>query len=159
MRKTVVYCKLMIHLKLALFLLFALPAAVIDLKTGRLPDPLTYGAAAVQALLLALGDPSALLPAMAGALGAALFLYSIRRLTKGLGMGDVKLALSIGLACGPLLSFGALALASLTALLIAGPLAALGKIDRKTKIPFGPFLVLGTALALTLAGTGLLPAD
>ncbi len=147
----------MIWLKLALFTLFALPAAMIDLKTGRLPNALTYGAAGTLTLLLAIAEPHAFLPGIAGAAGSALFLYLVRWFTKGLGMGDVKLALSVGLACGPLLSFAALSLASLSALLVAGPLAAMGKIGLKTKLPFGPFLVLGTALALTISGLGLIP--
>lgn len=143
-------------IKLSLFLLFALPISIADIKWGRIPDALSLSAAAVIAAYLAFFEPSGVTRGIAGAVFCFAFLWTVRAATKGLGLGDVKYALAIGLACGPTLSFFALIFASAAALLIAGPLLALGKITNKTKLPFGPFLSLGAIISLSLGAAGVL---
>jgi len=84
--------------------------------------------------------------------GAALFLifYFLVWITrgKGFGMGDVKLAPGLGLLLGwqktIVLWFISFVLGSLVAL----ALLILGKKTLKQTIPFGPFLVVGTGVAL-----------
>lgn len=67
---------------------------------------------------------------------------------KGFGMGDVKLAPGLGLLLGwqktIVLWFVSFILGSLVAIV----LLALGKKSLKQTIPFGPFLVIGTGIAL-----------
>lgn len=131
--------------------------AVIDLRTKRLPNPLTAATVVVVGVLL-------LLPAAAegrwidyGRAWASavilLVLYGILAFISpaSMGMGDVKLAASIGLATGwaswsaPLwataLAFVIAALASI-ALLIAR------RVTRKSEIPFGPWMLLGAWIVL-----------
>jgi leader peptidase (prepilin peptidase)/N-methyltransferase len=83
------------------------------------------------------------------ALGAALFLFvAALAYPGGMGMGDVKLALLMGAALGK----------TVTVAMMAGMLAALvpslflvarhGSKARKMGIPFGPFLALGSVVAL-----------
>jgi leader peptidase (prepilin peptidase)/N-methyltransferase len=88
-------------------------------------------------------------------LGAALFLFVIaevyRRLRgiEGMGMGDVKLALCMGVYLGaaviPALFIGFVvgAVAGVLLMTVAGK-------SGKTAIPFGPFLAGGAAVALYL---------
>jgi len=144
--------------RLAIFIAFAIPVSVIDIREGRIPDALSLGCAALLALELALFDSPALLYGVSGAAACAAFLALVRATTKGLGLGDVKFGLAIGLACGPVLAFFALLFASAAALAVALPLLALKKTDRKAKLPFGPFLAFGGALALALGATGILAA-
>lgn len=80
----------------------ALAAVVFDLRTRRLPNVLTFGAAGLAlAFHGAEGGWSGLASATAGwAVGVALFLpmYALR----GLGAGDVKLLGAIGAWLGPM---------------------------------------------------------
>ncbi|MET8680613.1 A24 family peptidase [Streptomyces sp. NPDC004647] len=152
--------------ELAVWLLLTPAAVVLALVDGgvhRLPDVLTLPLAAAAALLLAV---AALLPGHAGswprALAAGLVLaavYGVLFLINpdGMGFGDVKLALSLGIALGwygwAVLLVGALAGFFLGALYGAG-LMLLRRADRKSAMPFGPFMVFGTLLGLLLGGLG-----
>jgi leader peptidase (prepilin peptidase) / N-methyltransferase len=148
------------HPELAVWLLLvpvALTLALVDVRVFRLPDVLTLPALAGTALLL---GGAALLPSHAGSwtralLGAAalgvLYLLLFLLNPAGMGLGDVKLAPTLGLALawygwptlvrGTLAAFACGALFGLTLLLT-------GRAGRKTPIPFGPFMLLGAALAL-----------
>jgi leader peptidase (prepilin peptidase)/N-methyltransferase len=134
--------------------------AVIDASTRLLPNRITYPAfPVVLGLLLvasvALGDLGrlgrGLLAAVAvGALFLALALISPR----GMGLGDVKLAPTLGLALG-WLSWGAVAVGVFAGFLLGGlaglaAIAVLG-LTRKSLLPFGPWLVAGALLGV-LAG-------
>jgi leader peptidase (prepilin peptidase)/N-methyltransferase len=84
-----------------------------------------------------------------GALGASGFLFAAAlAYPKGMGMGDVKLALLMGAALGRTVPV-ALMIGMLAAL-IPGIylLARHGSAARKMRIPFGPFLAIGSVVAL-----------
>lgn len=92
-------------------------------------------------------------PLFGGILMAVLtggFFWTLIIITKGKGMGggDVKLGALIGLALGFPLSLVALILAFLLGAVISLILIALGKKHFGQSIPFGPFLVLGSLIAL-----------
>jgi len=71
-----------------------------------------------------------------------------------IGGGDVKLAVVLGLlAGGPLASLVLLFVASLSGTVAAVPLALQGKAIRQARIPFGPFLVAATVVAVLFAGS------
>jgi prepilin peptidase CpaA len=76
-------------------------ASVCDLRRGRIPNALTFGATAVALLLQAIvGGWAGLAWALGGwAVGIVLFapLYAV----KGMGAGDVKLLAAIGSWLGP----------------------------------------------------------
>ncbi|QYJ04594.1 prepilin peptidase [Nocardioides panacisoli] len=120
----------------------------IDLDVRRLPNVIVLPTYPALAVLLAVGwDSDALLRALLGAGGvfAAFFLLAML-VPGGLGFGDVKLAGLIGgmtayLSWGTLLVgvFGGFLLGALAGvMLLAG-----GRADRRSAVPFGPFLVLG----------------
>ena len=67
---------------------------------------------------------------------------------KGMGGGDVKLGAFIGLGLGFPYSLVALMLAFLTGAILSIILIILGKKHFGQTIPFGPFLVLGSLIAL-----------
>jgi leader peptidase (prepilin peptidase)/N-methyltransferase len=125
--------------------LVAISAA--DIRYRIVPNRIVLPAAAIVLAARTLLDPS---PewALAG-FGAALFLLlAALAYPKGMGMGDVKLALLIGAGVGRTVTVG----------LMAGMLAAMapsivlfarhGAAARKMAIPFAPFLALGAVVAL-----------
>ncbi|MEU1473187.1 prepilin peptidase [Streptomyces sp. NPDC005761] len=131
--------------------------ATIDRRVHRLPDQLTLPAAAAAAVLL---GAAALLPEHGGAwvsalLGGAvlgafyLLLFLIN--PNGMGFGDVKLALSLGVALG---WYGwAVVFAGGFAGFLFGAVYGMGlmvmrRAGRKTGIPFGPFMIAGALLGI-----------
>lgn len=93
---------------------------------------------------------------LAGALlGAALFsgfFFAIALLyVGGMGGGDVKLALSLGAFAGYLGAPGTVLVGMFAAVVLGGLISVvvlLGGGSRKTALPFGPFLALGTLVAI-----------
>ncbi|MFF0204117.1 prepilin peptidase [Streptomyces sp. NPDC005017] len=134
--------------------------AAVDLRVRRLPDPLTLPLAAAAVALLGL---AALLPEHAGewttsvlgafALGAGYFVLFLIN-PGGMGFGDVKLALGAGAALG-WYGWGTVMLGTFAGFLLGalygGALVVARRADRRTAIPFGPFLI-GGALLGVLAG-------
>ncbi|MEU9762752.1 A24 family peptidase [Streptomyces sp. NPDC047987] len=150
--------------ELAVWLLLApvgVLLAAIDRRVHRLPDQLTLPAAGAVTALLGV---AALLPAHAGnwvsgllggaALGGFYFLLFLIN-PNGMGFGDVKLALSLGVALGwygwTVLFAGGFAGFLLGAVYGFG-LMVLKRAGRKTGIPFGPFMITGALLGLLLGG-------
>ncbi|MFE7141097.1 prepilin peptidase [Streptomyces sp. NPDC057644] len=134
--------------------------AVVDRRVHRLPDPLTLPLAGAAVLLL---GGAALLPGHAGSwtsgllgglvLGGFYFLLFLIN-PNGMGFGDVKLALALGVALGwygwTVLFLGAFA-GFLFGAAYGLALVLLRRAGRRTGIPFGPFMI-GGALAGLLLG-------
>jgi leader peptidase (prepilin peptidase)/N-methyltransferase len=87
------------------------------------------------------------------ALGASGFLFAAAlAYPAGMGMGDVKLALLMGAALGktvPVAMMIGMASAIVPGVVL---LARHGKAARKMGVPFGPFLALGSVVALFAGG-------
>jgi len=132
--------------------------SAIDFERRILPNVIVLpSAAAVLAAQLAL-YPDRALEWVLGALLASLFLFlALLAYPKGMGMGDVKLALLLGAALGKSVAVG-LMLGMFSAMFVGLFLFARhGAAARKMAIPFGPFLALGSVIAL-FAGERLLDA-
>lgn len=124
--------------------------AFIDLDTLRLPNVIVYPTVALVALGLALaaivsGDYHSLI--RAGIAGIALSsLYLVLWFFGGMGLGDVKLAIAIGMALG-WIGWGSVVVGTFAAFLFGGvfgiALVAVRRATRKSRIPFGPWMVLG----------------
>jgi leader peptidase (prepilin peptidase) / N-methyltransferase len=138
----------------------AVPLAVIDLAEFRLPDPLTMAAAGGTATFLVCaagvgGTWSQLARSAAGAAAlAGLFLALAIARPGSAGLGDAKLSLSLGaLAAWP--GWGVLLGALLAAFLLAACYAlwllAARHASLRSRLPFGPFLLAGTLIAVLLA--------
>jgi leader peptidase (prepilin peptidase)/N-methyltransferase len=118
-----------------------------DFERRIIPNRIVVPAAAV-----VLAANTALHPSfewIAAGLGASLFLLiAALAYPAGMGMGDVKLALLLGVALGRTVPVAMLAgmLAALVPSVVL--LARHGSAARKMAIPFGPFLALGGVLAL-----------
>jgi leader peptidase (prepilin peptidase)/N-methyltransferase len=148
------------HADLAAFLYLAavgMALAVIDLDHQRLPDALTLPSYPVAIALLgiaALADAGSHpfiraligLAALGGFYGIVWFIYPA-----GMGLGDVKLSGVLGLylawlgwgqlVVGAFAAFMVGAVVSVSVVLIRGG-------DRKTKVPFGPFMLIGVLIGI-----------
>jgi leader peptidase (prepilin peptidase)/N-methyltransferase len=135
--------------------------AVIDATTRLLPNRITYPAFPVVLglLLLAsvgLGDLGRLARGLLAALAVGLFFLLLALISpRGMGLGDVKLAPTLGLALG-WLSWGAVAVGVFAGFLLGGlaglaAIVALG-LTRKSLVPFGPWLVAGALLGVLTGG-------
>ncbi|MFC8659424.1 prepilin peptidase [Streptomyces parvus] len=133
--------------------------AVVDRRVHRLPDVLTLPLAAAAVLLL---GGAALLPGHAGswtsgllgglALGGFyLLLFLIN--PNGMGFGDVKLALSLGVALG-WYGWTVLFLGGFAGFLFGAAyglaLVLLRRAGRRAGIPFGPFMAAGALTGVLL---------
>jgi len=121
--------------------------SVIDLQHRIVPNRIVLPAAGIALAVHTLIEPS---PAwLLGALGASGFLFvAALAYPKGLGMGDVKLALLLGAMLGPAVAV-ALFLGFIASLVPAVVLFARhGSAARKMAIPLVPFLALGSLVAL-----------
>ena len=137
--------------------------AVIDASTRLLPNRITYPAFPIMLSLLllasvGLGDLGRLARGLLAALVVGAFFLMLALISpRGMGLGDVKLAPTLGLALG-WLSWGAVAFGVFTGFLLGGlaGLAAIGLLGltRKSLLPFGPWLVTGALLGV-LAGADL----
>lgn len=131
----------------AIFCAVLVAVTATDLTHRIIPNRIVLPAFPVVLVLQTALDPSP--QWVLGALGASGFLFlAVLAYPAGMGMGDVKLALVMGAALGKTVPV-ALMLGMFSAL-VPGVflLARHGSAARKMGIPFGPFLALGSVVAL-----------
>ena len=135
----------------AFFCIVLIAISAIDLEHRIIPNRIV-----LPATVVVFAAQTALQPSVewiAASLGASLFLFAFAlAYPAGLGMGDVKLALLMGAALGRTVPV-ALMIGMISALAPAAVLFARhGSKARKMGIPFGPFLALGSVVALFAGG-------
>lgn len=133
--------------------------AFIDAELLRLPDPLTLpllpSLTALLGLAAALGSDGGTFRGALYGMGALLLFYGLLWFIapSQIGLGDVKLAPSLGLALGWLgleaFVTGVVAIHVLGGLWGAALLAT-GRAGRGSSFPFGPFMLAGTLAAVLL---------
>jgi leader peptidase (prepilin peptidase)/N-methyltransferase len=123
---------------------------IIDLENQIIPDSLTFTGLFIVAFYLILGNQQFLFPLLFSGFVAASLLMLIHLMTKGrgMGLGDVKFAVLGGMLIGLKLLPIWLLLAFLTGAVVGIILIIVGKAGLKSKIAFGPFLIIGIPLAL-----------
>lgn len=145
----------------ALLFLMAVSVALslIDLDTHRLPNAVVYPAAVVLLVLLGAvsavsGDWGALLRGLLGAvvLGGAYLVLALA-VPGGMGLGDVKLAVVLGLVLA-YLGWGPLAVGAFGGFLVGGTVAialvAVGRARMGSGVPFGPSMLVGAWIGIVL---------
>jgi leader peptidase (prepilin peptidase)/N-methyltransferase len=131
----------------AAFCAVLVAVSAIDLEHRIIPNRIVVPAAGLALLVQTALHPSA--EWIVGALGASGFLFAAAlAYPAGMGMGDVKLALLMGAVLGRAVAVALMV--GMLAAMIPGLylLARHGKAGRKMGIPFGPFLALGSVVAL-----------
>jgi leader peptidase (prepilin peptidase)/N-methyltransferase len=133
----------------AFFVACLVVISAIDLERRIIPDAIVLPATAIVLVAQIALDPSRTVEYVVSAAAASGFLFiSVLVYPRGMGMGDVKLALLMGVALGETVAV-AMMVGMLSALVVGVYfLARDGMAARKTAIPFGPFLALGSVVAL-----------
>ncbi len=137
--------------------LFGVAVGTVDVRHHRLPDALTLPGTVVTAGVLAITEwstPAAgslTSAALAVVLWAGSFAVIAALTPTNMGWGDVKLVLSLGAATG-YLSAATVLFAVSSAFVLAALVAIVGiglrKWTARSAIAFGPFLLIGSWLAL-----------
>jgi len=147
------------HFSFFIFLIacFMIIIFVYDLRHYIIPDKIIYPAILVSgiwylvsSIFLGLYTKYEILNTIYSAFGAAAFFLLIVLISRGkwMGVGDIKLAFLMGLVLSPPKILVALFLAFFIGAIIGMGLIISGKKTLKSEVPFGPFLVTGTFIAL-----------
>jgi leader peptidase (prepilin peptidase)/N-methyltransferase len=135
-------------------LLALMPAlSVIDIEHRIIPNAIVYPALIAFPLYLVVATLAGAPVDLAGAAGGFLLygggLFVIALISRGMGMGDVKLAALIGVVLGAtgLSIVGVAAAAAIVLGGLGGVVALVSGAGRKAKIPFGPYLAAGAVVA------------
>ncbi len=143
--------------------------SIVDLEHRIIPDELVLaGSLAAFGFSLVPAHPVPLFFAVVGGVAGLiifgivyLFGYAFSRLAYNhpaspVGLGDLKLAALIGLVTGFPAVIGAIFVGAVIGGLIMMLLLVLGLVNRRTYVPYGPFLLLGTAWVYFFALRGYL---
>jgi leader peptidase (prepilin peptidase)/N-methyltransferase len=131
--------------------------ALIDLDVQRLPDALTLPSYPVGVVLLGIAsivhhNGWSMARAALGMAALFAFYFTVAMIApRGMGFGDVKLSGVLGLYLG-WLGWGELAVGAFAAFAV-GAVVGIGLIlfaggGRKTKVPFGPFMIVGAFVGI-----------
>jgi leader peptidase (prepilin peptidase) / N-methyltransferase len=133
----------------ALFCAVLVVLSAIDAERRILPDLIVLPSFVLVLVANIALEPDRWMEYVGCSLAASLFLFiALVAYPRGMGMGDVKLALLLGAGLGKLVGVG-LMIGMLSALVCSTVLFAQhGLAARKMGIPFGPFLAFGAIVAL-----------
>jgi leader peptidase (prepilin peptidase)/N-methyltransferase len=131
----------------AFFCLALVTVSATDIEHRIIPNRIVLPAAAIVLAANTALHPSPMWALAAVAASGFLFAAALAY-PKGMGMGDVKLALLMGAALGKSVSVAMMI--GMVAALVPGVylLARHGSAARTIRIPFGPFLALGSVVGL-----------
>lgn len=133
--------------------------SIIDFRFHLLPNRITWPLALIALIAVSFeslnkADWTIIRDSLISGISLWAFFILLHLLSRGgMGRGDAKFAISIGIlggTQGPLLLMLIVSLAFFTATCFSMTLLVRKKANRKTAIAFGPFLYLGTILGLTV---------
>jgi len=133
------------------FVTVLMTVTLTDLELRIIPNKVLIVAAILAVAIAAAGDPGSLPErAIAAAAAGGLLFAAALAYPRGMGLGDVKLAATMGLFLGRNVA-PAILVALLSGSLVGlAMIARHGASARKQAIPFGPFLALGGVVGLLL---------
>lgn len=138
-----------VRLAVAVTGLLLAAAALVDVHEHKLPNRLLGLAALATVIGAVIAGASSAIGSLLGLLAAGVPVLLVR-LTRGIGMGDVKMAAVVGASAGA----AGVAAAPVAVAVAALAGAAFGVVARRRRVEMGPALWLGWAVALTSVTQG-----
>ncbi len=134
---------------LSLWMLFSggIIITAIDLQMMMIPD-FAVVMTAIGGILWAIVNGQVLLSLISAAIGFSVFLIIHLVSKQGMGFGDVEYFAALALYLVPFSIVWAILIASVAAIVFSLPMLITRKANRKTRVPFGPFLALGVSIAI-----------
>jgi len=134
------------------FVTMLLAVTLTDLERRIIPNKVLLAGAIAALAIVAVGDPGSLPERAIAAAAAGGLLFAVAlAYPRGMGMGDVMLAATMGLYLGRSVAPALLIAFAAGSLVGLALIARHGVAARKRAVPFGPFLALGGVVGL-LAG-------
>ncbi len=148
---------MILTLLLIIFYCALIALAIIDIKTMRLPNWITYPLIFLGIAFNALSSQSltSMTESIIGAILGYLFIWTSNKIyllitdKEGIGMGDAKLLASIGALLGASALIPTLLIGSLLGLVGGLIWLKINKLDKSAAFPFGPYLSLAGILVIT----------
>lgn len=148
------------QIKLLSLVLIMVPAAAVDFRVQKIPNKLILTAIAIRALIYVaeffISVPYALAVLKDGVVGAvaigAFFLLMLLLFKNSIGMGDIKLFAVMGLYQGLWGAINSVFFSLMASFVLSVGLLLTKKKGRKDTISFGPCILIGTVIAISLAG-------
>lgn len=146
--------------KLLILVLFILPAAAVDLRFQKIPNQILVAALVTRVIIyiaeFIVSVPVALNTLKDNVIGAAVigafFLLLLLIFRNSIGMGDIKLFAVMGLYQGLWGAVNSVFFSLMVSFVLSIALLITKKKSRKDTISFGPSVLLGTVIAIGLAG-------
>lgn len=124
-------------------------AAFIDIRERRIPDRLIIAGIAAGIAVRLLGPQGGITDGIIGGISAFAVLLAVHLVTRGsLGLGDVKLMGCIGFCLGVERVFSILLVSVILIGLYGLVLVCIDRENRSRELPFAPFLLAGTLIAM-----------
>lgn len=145
----------LLRVGMLLFLAFIMVAIIIiDLEHQIIPDELIFMLWGVVLVSFILNSFTPIYAYLAAGFFSALFLLIIHLLTggKGMGLGDVKLAIVMGTILGPVLTVLWLFISFILGGFVGAFLLVLQKAKMKDRVAFGPFLIVSFFIVAVYGG-------
>lgn len=136
---------------LIIFIAFSVPIVWSDIKSMLIPDFIIYlgiitmgcyrAAVSMQSLMIYIGS---------GILAALIFILVKYTSRNGLGLADIKYSALCGIYAGPIAVFVGFIFSSILGAIYHFIMVKLGRLGKKDKFPFTPFLAAGTLLVTVI---------
>ena len=118
---------------------------IIDIDHQILPDKITIGGLAIGLIFSFIRPDFDIVTSLSGIFAAGGLLFVVALVSKGgMGGGDIKLMAMTGSFLGPLSAVAAVFLGAVIGLIASLPGIISGKLEMKSKLPFGPFLAIAS---------------
>lgn len=137
-------------LKFTVVILLLVAASIEDIKTKTIPNRLVlYGFAAGIILAFPYFTLPGVFDAFMGFMAGGSILLAVSCISRGgIGMGDVKLMACTGLYLGLGKTLGSLVISIFVCGIFGAALLFIKRLDRKTTVPFAPFILIGVVTVI-----------
>jgi leader peptidase (prepilin peptidase)/N-methyltransferase len=123
--------------------------SLIDYKYMIIPNIITYSGIIIGFLSAIIFDYITIIDSLLGIFIPTLLILIVALIFKGgMGMGDVKLVSMLGAFLGYKYTLAGIFIGSVFGSVIGLALMGLGILNRKDRIPFGPFICLGAVIMI-----------